>query len=179
MRDALPGITSGDEDVIGIERIATDEGEIVGRFHYLTGPAKLNRASLRKTFACPLLEPRVTIGAVVGLAGLVVFTADDQHVVVLKALKPEVVIRIECVPVQRVRDRSFGDFCADYVRDVRRLFRVNRDTIVYGRVRRNDDHVASNNRTMATFDVRVLTAFDCLGMCFVEQTPAVTADRTR
>src|SRR5688500_2645879 len=103
MRDALPGITSGDEDVIGIQRIATDEGEIVGRFHYLTGPAKLNRASLRKTFACPLLEPRVTIGAVVGLAGLVVFTADDQHVVVLKALKPEVVIRIECVPVQRDR----------------------------------------------------------------------------
>src|SRR5688500_20383032 len=100
-------------------------------------------------FVSPLLEPRVPIGAVVRLARLVVLTTDDQNVAIGKALKADVVIRIECVPVQRMRNRSFGDRSADHVGNVWRLLRVNRNTIVFWSVSCNQYIVCNKQMSVA------------------------------
>ena len=116
-------------------------------------------AGLRKTFARPLLEPGEAIGAIVGLPGFVIFTADYQNVAIFVALNANVVIRIERVPVQSAPDGSFWNRRADYVSYVRRLFRMDRDAIVHGRVGSYDDCLASYHWTSSGFDARVLSTF--------------------
>src|SRR5665811_1441846 len=67
-----------------------------------------------------------------GLAGLVIFTADDQDVViqfvpgfVLGVLEADVVVGIGSIPVQPVRDRSLRNSRADDIRAIRGLLAVD------------------------------------------------------
>src|SRR5206468_711591 len=73
-------------------------------------------ARLRPALAHPTLEPFPADRRIVFMAGLVVFAADDECVVLLaaggcsgnrsvEALYADVVIRVGCIPVERVRYR--------------------------------------------------------------------------
>src|SRR5258705_13816818 len=102
MSHSLSGISGCNEDVVIVERIPADESKSIRRLHHLSGPAKLYFTHLRKTFTGPLLQARITFGAVVLLTGLMIFTSDDQNIVgiAIAGLQPEVVIRISRIPVK-------------------------------------------------------------------------------
>src|SRR3954470_13429633 len=99
MRHALSGVAGRNENVLRIERIASDEGEIVDRLHNLARPVKLNLSDLRKTLARPAFEPAIPFVAVALLARLMVLAANDQNLMVVQALNSQVVIRIQRVPI--------------------------------------------------------------------------------
>ena len=78
----MPRVAGGDVDVWLVAGVAADEGEeSIGS---MTWPDQRNStfSHHREPLARPFLQLRVALVGVVGLAGLVVLAADDQHVVV-------------------------------------------------------------------------------------------------
>ncbi len=106
-----------------------------------------------------------------------IFTADNQDIVIDFTLQSDVVIRIACVPVKRTRHRGFRNAHSDHVCDIRRLLRVDRDAIVNRSIRRDNNYVAGHDRTMTRLDPSLRASLDLRRVCLIENTTIVTHDR--
>ncbi len=88
-------------------------------------------------------------GRVVLLSRLVIFAADDEHIVsAVERMRADVVIRVVRVPVQRARHRALRNARADRERAIRRLLHV-RDHVVADRRVGGDDDVLGGHRVAA------------------------------
>src|SRR5687767_7255329 len=98
----------------------------------------------------PTFERTEAFVSVVFLAGLMIFTADNQQVVSFVAraysFNSYVVIGIERVPVEPARYGAQRDARSNHIALIRRLLGVNRDQIVNGCVGSNY-HCAGGNNT--------------------------------
>ena len=106
VRHPVSGITGCDPDVLIGARVFSDVRHVIDGLHDLTGPTVLDPLEHRETLARPLLEADESLIGVFGLAGLMVFAADDQHLVVqlpprfiLGGLEADVMVWIGSVPV--------------------------------------------------------------------------------
>src|SRR5215212_6967091 len=73
----------------------------------------------------------------------------------------------------------FGNLYADHVCDVWRLLRVNSDSIVNRRIRRDNNNVTTHHGTMARLNASGLSAFNLGRMSFTEDPAAVAQDCLR
>jgi hypothetical protein len=83
----------------------------------------------------------------VALTGLVILAADDQKVVffVHTGLGPYIVVRILCIPIQRLWDKSFGHETCDHVGQVRSLLGVHGESVIDGAVGGDHDGVGAKS----------------------------------
>src|SRR5207249_11669405 len=98
--------------------ITTDIRHAINRFHHLPGPMVSDLADKWKSLAYPTFELGETLRTVLGLSGLVIFAADDEHIALLVARESHVVVRhrpdlllltfrsLRRVPKKRVLDRA-------------------------------------------------------------------------
>src|SRR5690349_21024165 len=91
MRDAVAGIASYNIDIF-VSWITADVGYSVRRFHHLPRPVVSNLADEWKAVSRPLFQLHKSLSAIIGLPGLVVFAANDEHVASLVARKSHVVV---------------------------------------------------------------------------------------
>ena len=125
------------------------------------------RPRIGEALAHPRFEPCESRVGVAGLPGLVILAADDEDVddvIVIAAelplagaLQPHVVIRIVGVPVERVRDRARRNAGANRVGVIGRLFCVDRDQVVEGRIGGDDNRAALDRVAGGSRDLCGLT----------------------
>ena len=132
--------------------------------------------------AARLLEPLVACGRVVGLAGLVILAAEDHQIVVAVRLEPQVVVRIGCIPEQRVGDDALGDAAGHHVARVERELGLKQGgageaAVSDQRVVRRQDDVARTTslRPLALIVQRVVGELFRVGV--LVDLPAVRDDR--
>src|ERR1043165_6083408 len=87
-------------------------------------------------------------------------------------------IRIGRVPIERAGHRSFRDAHADHVSHVRRLFGMDGNAIVNGRVSGHHDHIAPDGPAEICFDRRLISTGDFGRVSLAEDTAAVARERT-
>ena len=141
VREPHSSVARRHEDVLRVHRIRPDERDAVVRLHDLAAPLHLDGFEHRKALARPRRQPVVTLLRVAGLTRLVILTADEEQIVRTVAIDrddTQVVIRIRRVPEQRVRNRSTRYAHGDHVGHVRRLLRVDGESIVDRRVGGDD-----------------------------------------
>src|ERR1044071_5349936 len=83
MGHAVPRIACGNVYVLFIRGIAPDVPETIDWFHDLTRPLEQDIARIRPAHSCPVLQTLEPLFEVLGLAGLVIFPADDQNLVII------------------------------------------------------------------------------------------------
>jgi len=111
--------------------IATDEAGVVDSVEHLSRPAMGDHPELRDKGPYPLFEALKASFPVVGLAALVLFTADEQKIILalFARLDADVVIRIFCIPIGRIEQRSARQRKGDNIGSVRRGLGVQDDAI--------------------------------------------------
>src|SRR5262249_51521290 len=98
---------------------------------HLSRPAMGDHPKLRDKGPYPLLEALKASFPVVGLAALVIFTADEQKIILalFARLDADVVIRIFCIPIERIGQRSVRQRKGDNIGSVRRGLGVQDNAI--------------------------------------------------
>jgi len=93
--------------VLVTARVPANVRHVVHGLYHLPRPTIVNALDHRETLAGPLFQACKTFRHVIGLTSLVILTADDEDFVieliagaVLCLLQADVVVGIECIPVQ-------------------------------------------------------------------------------
>ena len=117
---------------------------------------------------------------VVRLSRFVIFPSDDQHIalalVVVRAVEPDVVIRVLGVPVEGLRYRAVRHCDSDHIGHVGSLLGMDGDEVIDRGVRRHHHCVSSDHLTTSR-NARRRTAVDPVGVGLGENPPAVAHDR--
>src|SRR5213075_3055296 len=79
---AVAGVTSSNPDGLIGTGIFSDVGHVVTGLHYLASPSIVDALEHRKALTRPLLQVDEPFVGVFGPTGLMVFAADDQHLVI-------------------------------------------------------------------------------------------------
>ncbi len=102
---------------------------------------------------------------VVGLPGLVILAADDQHVAAMfHRLHADVVVILEGVPVQGPRHRVARDACADRIGQIGGLLGVDGHKVVDGRIGGHHDGTGGDHGSGLRLDLRPAPAIDLRGV---------------
>src|SRR5688572_3920439 len=109
---------------------------------------------------------------------MVVLASDDEYVVVAAAMNTGVVVGVGDVPVERGLHGTARAAQSDDVGPVRVLLRVNREAVIDGAVRRDDDGPAPDGVPVARDHARSLATLEALGMR-AEDVAAARADGVR
>ena len=107
--------------------------------------------------------------AVIGLTRLMIFPADDQHIVVTAILRrqgvnPHIVVRIERIPIQRLFHCPLRQPGSDDIGRVGRLLGMNGHNVADGRVGGDDDRFRSYDMAPIRFNACRRPALDRLHM---------------
>ena len=96
-----PNGTGCDENVV-VTRVVADERETVHRLQHLSRPTIFDKPNVGEYLARPSFETIESCIRVVGLTGLVIFSADDQNIVLIRMrLQADVMVRVLRVPIKR------------------------------------------------------------------------------
>jgi hypothetical protein len=117
---------------------------------------------------------------VVRLSRFVIFPSDDQNIVlalvVIRAVEPDVVIRILGVPVEGLCHRAVRHFDPNHIGHVRSLLGMYGDEVIDRGVCRHH-HCVSSDHLTARCNARRRTAVDLVGVGLGENPPAGAHDR--
>ena len=156
---AITGVAGGDVRVV-VARIDPDEGHRVDGLEHLARPAIQHVAHHGESRARPLLELPERLFFVVALARLVVLTTDDEDLVMrIQRCQPDVMIRIEVVPVEATRNRTLRNLHPDHVGAIRCLLGVDGHPVVHRRVRREDERVGPDRMAVRCLHLRAIVLF--------------------
>jgi hypothetical protein len=122
-----------------IARIAAHECGVVDRFEHLAGPTVRFLPQFWNEMTCPGLQSLKARICIIGFAAFVVASADDDMVVLLIVrLKADIVIGIERVPVQGIREGAGLYLKCHRETAIRRHFGVKCEQVGNRRIRGDD-----------------------------------------
>ena len=102
-------------------------------------------------------EPQLLI---IGLAGLVVFTADDDIALAIVGTETDVMVGVKSIPVECIGDCSGRNRRGDGISQVGRLFCMDHEPVVEGRIRGDYHGIGLDLGTLLDVNDRRLAAFD-------------------
>src|SRR4051812_21730982 len=161
-----------------VSGIAADESKAVHRFHDLSRPSEVYFAGGRESLARPVLQSSESFVGVVRLAGLMVFAADDECLVLAIRCQPHIMIRIEGIPIQTLVNASWHPHTY-YISPIGGLLGMDRDPIVDWRIRRHDDRVCGNSRTFTCLDLTRRAVGEAVGLGLVKDSSSFRFNRAR
>ena len=183
---SVSGITRCNPDVLIRAGILSDVRHKVYRLYDLARPAVLDLLQHWETLASPLLEAYESLFGVQRLTGLVIFAADDEHLVIQLVSEPvfagldaDVMVGIGRVPVEAMRHGAFWNSPSDDVGAIGSLLAVDDEPVVHRSIGTDDNVVGADYVATSGRDLSRLAVFDFLGVHAGVNAAAIAEDRAR
>ena len=165
-RQAIAGVSG--RRVLMVRALA-DVREAIGRLDDLTRPA-MRQFDVRNDGSELLFEAPIARLRILLLPGLVVFAAEDHHVMVPVRLDAKELVGVSRVPPECVGHDAARDTPGDHVAGVQRQLRLKQGGARHaaeahqGIVRRDDDVLARHRMSIGLHRARVVAEFVGLGV---------------